>query len=211
MEITEREIAQTINNLRVAGKLMPEQYLMRGLHGEEARQEGFRQMEAVVKLFTSYFAPKHIGRERWAAAEQIALGLVGADYRVISPGLMVEALNQAEQQHLEEQRTQAARYKTTTDFEAAERATRAEDFRVLWAWTKLQLAQGRRFQYLPTNEQITEFIVRNKIPGEIWRKQTAVIKAFLSDQNRVNALGGEKELKLTINREQMKLSLQLLH
>ena len=54
----------------------------------------------------------------------------------------------------------------------------------LLRWTYKQMGRGRMIcPYLPSEEQISEFVLKNKIPRDVAQNYRTVIRAYLNDYN----------------------------
>lgn len=106
--ITNRDIADTIHKLMVAGKRMP-------MESGGSVTEATKNLEDMIAMWSSLFG--NVGVERWKSAEQIALTLPkaeGLNVNIVSPGLMAHAIDLAEKQYIEQQQQKAAEYKNIT-------------------------------------------------------------------------------------------------
>ena len=197
MNITERDVAETIHKLIIAGKKMPQHERLSAAAntGETAKAI----LKETVDLWATVFVPRKIGVERWQKATTKALTLTeagGVNVNLITPALMDAALRAVECEHLQQAEQQASQEKLA---EAQGITTDDYQTRLLLRWTYAKLAERRLIMpYMPKAEQV--FQLGRKLglsDGEI-EKQFKLIRIYLNDQNYCNEQGKAMRINIFI-------------
>lgn len=197
MNITERDVAETIHKLIIAGKKMPQHERLSAAAntGETAKAI----LKETVDLWATVFVPRKIGVERWQKATTKALTLAeagGVNVNLITPALMDAALRAVECEHLQQAEQQASQEKiaesqgiTTDDYQT----------RLLLRWTYAKLAERRLIMpYMPKAEQVFQLGRKLGLSDDEIEKQFKLIQIYLNDQNYCNEQGKAMRIDIFI-------------
>ena len=197
MNITERDVAETIHKLIIAGKKMPQHERLSAAAntGETAKAI----LKETVDLWATVFVPRKIGVERWQKATTKALTLTeagGVNVNLITPALMDAALRAVECEHLQQAEQQASQEKfaeaqgiTTDDYQT----------RLLLRWTYAKLAERRLIMpYMPKAEQVFQLGRKLGLSDNEIEKQFKLIQIYLNDQNYCNEQGKAMRIDIFI-------------
>ena len=147
-------------------------------------------MQDTINAIANHFLPQKISVSLWQKATQIAK--VSAE-RIITPKLFNDAITEAQkqfvadnvarcQQEKQEERAIVGGYGCGGDEEKIAMTS------ALLRWTYKQMGRGRLIcPYLPSEDQISEFVLKNKIPRDVAQKYRTVIRAYLNDYNFAQA------------------------
>lgn len=197
MNITERDVAETIHKLIIAGKKMPQHERLSAAAntGETAKAI----LKETVDLWATVFAPRKIGVERWQKATTKALTLTeagGVNVNLITPALMDAALRAVECEHLQQAEQQASQEKLA---EAQGITTDDYQTRLLLRWTCAKLAERRLIMpYMPEAEQVFQLGRKLGLSDNEIEKQFKLIQIYLNDQNYCNEQGKAMRIDIFI-------------
>ena len=197
MNITERDVAETIHKLIIAGKKMPQHERLSAAAntGETAKAI----LKETVDLWATVFVPRKIGVERWQKATTKALTLTeagGVNVNLITPALMDAALRAVECEHLQQAEQQASQEKLA---EAQGITTDDYQTRLLLRWTCAKLAERRLIMpYMPTAEQVFQLGRKLGLSDNEIEKQFKLIQIYLNDQNYCNEQGKAMRIDIFI-------------
>ena len=197
MNITERDVAETIHKLIIAGKKMPqhERLSEAANTGETAKAI----LKETVDLWATVFVPRKIGVERWQKATTKALTLTeagGVNVNLITPALMDAALRAVECEHLQQAEQQASQEKLA---EAQGITTDDYQTRLLLRWTYAKLAERRLIMpYMPKAEQVFQLGRKLGLSDNEIEKQFKLIQIYLNDQNYCNEQGKAMRIDIFI-------------
>lgn len=197
MNITERDVAETIHKLIIAGKKMPQHERLSAAAntGETAKAI----LKETVDLWATVFVPRKIGVERWQKATTKALTLAeagGVNVNLITPALMDAALRAVECEHLQQAEQQASQEKIA---EAQGITTDDYQTRLLLRWTYAKLAERRLIMpYMPKAEQVFQLGRKLGLSDNEIEKQFKLIQIYLNDQNYCNEQGKAMRIDIFI-------------
>lgn len=197
MNITERDVAETIHKLIIAGKKMPQHERLSAAAntGETAKAI----LKETVDLWATVFVPRKIGVERWQKATTKALTLTeagGVNVNLITPALMDAALRAVECEHLQQAEQQASQEKLS---EAQGITSDDYQTRLLLRWTCAKLAERRLIMpYMPTAEQVFQLGRKLGLSDNEIEKQFKLIQIYLNDQNYCNEQGKAMRIDIFI-------------
>lgn len=194
--INNKNVADTIIKLIRAGKQMPQASKMQG--AENPKEMASQILKQTVDLFCEIFLPQKIGLERWKKAETLALTITKADtlnVNLITPALMQTALKLAEQEQLEEARTNYKREKeeelSQSPFDWSEAGMRRH--KLIAEWTKLKIAAYSPFD-MPNDGQVLAFALQNNMTRKQADDNKLLIKIYLADKSYCDACrSGQKK------------------
>ena len=197
MNITERDVAETIHKLIIAGKKMPQHERLSAAAntGETAKVI----LKETVDLWATVFVPRKIGVERWQKATAKALTLTeagGVNVNLITPALMDAALRAVECEHLQQAEQQASQEKLS---EAQGITSDDYQTRLLLRWTCAKLAERRLIMpYMPKAEQVFQLGRKLGLSDNEIEKQFKLIQIYLNDQNYCNEQGKAMRIDIFI-------------
>lgn len=132
MEITRDDIVEAITKLRQAGKRMPQADRIKAA-ADKVREEQ-NVMAETVQIMWQLFIPKHVSREAWAKATEIAMLKNDINSQIITPGLMQTCLKELEQAYMLREAERCKKEKEAEkDFSLYDPDTR-NDVLVAMAW-----------------------------------------------------------------------------
>ena len=155
-------------------------------------------MQDTINAIANHFLPQHISVTLWQKATQIAK--VSAE-KMITPKLFHDAILEAQkqlaadsvtrcQQEKQEERAIIGGYGNGDEEKIAMTSA-------LLRWTFKQMGRGRQIcPYLPSEEQISDFVLKNNIPRGVAQKYRTLIRAYLNDYNFAKAENAGMSCKL---------------
>ena len=197
MNITERDVAESIHKLIIAGKKMPQHERLSAAAntGETAKAI----LKETVDLWATVFVPRKIGVERWQKATTKALTLTeagGVNVNLITPALMDAALRAVECEHLQQAEQQASQEKLS---EAQGITSDDYQTRLLLRWTCAKLAERRLIMpYMPKAEQVFQLGRKLGLSDNEIEQQFKLIQIYLNDQNYCNEQGKAMRIDIFI-------------
>lgn len=195
MNIGEKEIADAIRKLIIAGKRMPQQERLTRAANTDATAKAI--LKETVDLWVTVFVPRKIGVERWQKAVTKAITLTeagGVNVNLITPALMDAALRAAETEFLQATQQQESQKKldeaqgiTTDDYKT----------RILLRWTSAKLAEHRLIlPYKPDAKAVFELGRELGLSDNEIEEQFKLLEIYLNDQNYCKEQG--KAMKIDI-------------
>ncbi|WP_405379706.1 hypothetical protein [Phascolarctobacterium sp.] len=196
--MTQRDIADAIRDLMLAGKKMPEAF-----NGDAAKAK--QLLKATVELWAKIFLPMRIGVERWrdAVVRAITLTKIGdtnLNVNLITPALMKTALEELEREHLQDALTRHEQEKKGLNEPVAFDDLRRRANLIAIGWTKKRLAEKRPIMpFKPTYNECVEFGTQLGLIGKELDKQLKLIEIYLNDKAYATAQGTSLNYTITLN------------
>ena len=191
MAVIDYEAVKTsVGEVYKAGKEFPQKEMFFSVPQDKRAAKAAEIMQDTINAIANHFLPQKISVSLWQKATQIAK--VSAE-RIITPKLFNDAIAEAQKQFV------ADNVARCQQEEQAERAViggygyggdeeKIAMTSALLRWTYKQMGRGRMIcPYLPSEEQISEFVLKNKIPRDVAQKYRTVIRAYLNDYNFAQA------------------------
>ena len=208
MAVVDHEaVKDAVGRLYKAGKKFPQREMFYSVPQEERAKKAMSIMQDTIDTLAGYFVQKQIGLKLWQDAVDIAS--VSAE-EFITPKLMQDAIIEAQRRIVADNTARAEQEKRDEQafLSDAERGERLDMTRVLLRWTFKQLGMGREIcPYLPSEGQISDFVIRNRIPRDVAEKHRTLIRAYLNDYNFSQATGRKMGSKLFNRGERLELML----
>ena len=191
-------VKASVGEVYKAGKEFPQKELFYSVPQDKRAAKAAEIMQDTINAIANHFLPQKISVSLWQKATQIAK--VSAE-KMITPKLFHDAILEAQkqlaadsvtrcQQEKQEERAIIGGYSNGDEEKIAMTSA-------LLRWTYKQMARGRQIcPYLPSEEQITEFVLKNKIPRDVAQKYRTVIRAYLNDYNFAQAENAGMSCKL---------------
>ena len=179
-------VKASVGEVYKAGKEFPQKELFYSVPQDKRAAKAAEIMQDTINAIANHFLPQKISVSLWQKATQIAK--VSAE-KIITPKLFNDAITEAQkqfvadnvarcQQEKQEERAVIGGYGYGGDEEKIAMTS------ALLRWTYKQMGRGRMIcPYLPTEDQISEFVLKNKIPRDVAQKYRTVIRAYLNDYN----------------------------
>ena len=183
-------VKASVGEVYKAGKEFPQKELFYSVPQDKRAAKAAEIMQDTINAIANHFLPQKISVSLWQKATQIAK--VSAE-RIITPKLFNDAITEAQKQFV------ADNVARCQQEEQAERAViggygyggdeeKIAMTSALLRWTYKQMGRGRMIcPYLPSEDQISEFVLNNKIPRDVAQKYRTVIRAYLNDYNFAQA------------------------
>ena len=183
-------VKASVGEVYKAGKEFPQKELFYSVPQDKRAAKAAEIMQDTINAIANHFVPQKISVSLWQKATQIAK--VSAE-RIITPKLFNDAITEAQKQYV------ADNVARCQQEEQAERAViggygyggdeeKIAMTSALLRWTYKQMGRGRMIcPYLPSEDQISEFVLKNKIPRDVAQKYRTVIRAYLNDYNFAQA------------------------
>lgn len=183
-------VKASVGELYKAGKEFPQKELFFSVPQDKRSAKAAEIMQDTINAIANHFLPQKISVSLWQKATQIAK--VSAE-KIITPKLFNDAIAEAQkqfvadnvarcQQEKQEERAIVGGYGYGGDEEKIAMTS------ALLRWTYKQMGRGRMIcPYLPSEEQISEFVLKNKIPRDVAQKYRTAIRAYLNDYNFAQA------------------------
>lgn len=200
MAVIDYEAVKTsVGEVYKAGKEFPQKELFFAAPQDKRAAKAAEIMQDTINAIANHFLPQKISVSLWQKATQIAK--VSAE-KIITPKLFHDAILEAQkqfvadnvarcQQEKQEERAVFSGYGYGGDEEKIAMTS------ALLRWTYKQMGRGRVIcPYLPSEEQISEFVLKNKIPRDVAQKYRTVIRAYLNDYNFAQAENAGMSCKL---------------
>ena len=191
MAVIDYEAVKTsVGEVYKAGKEFPQKELFYSVPQDKRAAKAAEIMQDTINAIANHFLPQKISVSLWQKATQIAK--VSAE-KIITPKLFNDAITEAQKQFV------ADNVARCQQEEQAERAViggygyggdeeKIAMTSALLRWTYKQMGRGRLIcPYLPSEDQISEFVLKNKIPRDVAQKYRTVIRAYLNDYNFAQA------------------------
>ena len=183
-------VKASVGEVYKAGKEFPQKELFYSVPQDKRAAKAAEIMQDTINAIANHFVPQKISVSLWQKATQIAK--VSAE-KIITPKLFNDAITEAQKQFV------ADNVARCQQEEQAERAViggygyggdeeKIAMTSALLRWTYKQMGRGRMIcPYLPSEDQISEFVLKNKIPRDVAQKYRTVIRAYLNDYNFAQA------------------------
>lgn len=197
MAIIDFEIVRvSVGELYKAGKEFPQKEMFFAVPQDKRAAKAAEIMQDTVDAIANHFVPQKISVGLWNKAVEIAK--VSAE-KAITPKLLHDAILEAQKQYAAETVAKAEQEKQE-EHNIVYGYGEDEKLNItamLLRWTYTQLGLRREIcPYLPSEEQITEFVLKNKIPRDVAQKYRTVIRAYLNDYNFAQAENAGMSCKL---------------
>ena len=180
-------VKASVGEVYKAGKEFPQKEMFFAVPQDKRAAKAAEIMQDTINAIANHFLPQKISVTLWQKATQIAK--VSAE-KTITPKLFHDAILEAQKQLAADSVTRCQQEKQE---ERAIIGGYGDDEKLamtgmLLHWTYKQMSRGRMIcPYLPTEEQISEFVLKNKIPRDVAQKYRTVIRAYLNDYNFAQA------------------------
>ena len=191
-------VKASVGEVYKAGKEFPQKELFYSVPQDKRAAKAAEIMQDTINAIANHFLPQNISVTLWQKTTQIAK--VSAE-KVITPKLFHDAIIEAQkqlaaenvarcQQEKQEERAIIGGYGNGDEEKIAMTSA-------LLRWTFKQMGRGRQIcPYLPSEEQISEFVLKNKIPRGVAQKYRTLIRAYLNDYNFAKAENAGMSCKL---------------
>ena len=199
MAVIDYEAVKTsVGEVYKAGKEFPQKELFYSVPQDKRAAKAAEIMQDTINAIANHFLPQKISVSLWQKATQIAK--VSAE-KIITPKLFHDAILEAQkqfaadnvarcQQEKQEERAVIGGYGNSDEEKIAMTSA-------LLRWTFKQMGRGRQIcPYLPSEEQISDFVLKNNIPRGVAQKYRTLIRAYLNDYNFAKAENAGMSCKL---------------
>ena len=176
-------VKASVGEVYKAGKEFPQKELFYSVPQDKRAAKAAEIMQDTINAIANHFLPQNISVTLWQKATQIAK--VSAE-KMITPKLFHDAILEAQKQLAADSVTRCQQEKQE---ERAVIGGYGDDEKLaitgmLLHWTYKQMSRGRQIcPYLPSEEQISDFVLKNNIPRGVAQKYRTVIRAYLNDYN----------------------------
>lgn len=191
-------VKASVGEVYKAGKEFPQKEMFFSVPQDKRAAKAAEIMQDTINAIASHFLPQNISVTLWQKATQIAK--VSAE-KLITPKLFHDAILEAQkqlaadsvtrcQQEKQEERAVIGGYGNGDEEKLAMTSA-------LLRWTFKQMGCGRQIcPYLPSEEQISDFVLKNNIPRGVAQKYRTLIRAYLNDYNFAKAENATMSCKL---------------
>ena len=191
-------VKASVGEVYKAGKEFPQKEMFFAVPQDKRAAKAAEIMQDTINAIANHFLPQHISVTLWQKATQIAK--VSAE-KMITPKLFHDAILEAQkqlaadnvarcQQEKQEERAIIGGYGNGDEEKIAMTSA-------LLRWTFKQMGRGRQIcPYLPSEEQISDFVLKNNIPRGVAQKYRTLIRAYLNDYNFAKAENAGMSCKL---------------
>ena len=191
-------VKASVGEVYKAGKEFPQKEMFFAVPQDKRAAKAAEIMQDTINAIANHFLPQHISVTLWQKATQIAK--VSAE-KLITPKLFHDAILEAQkqlaadsvtrcQQEKQEERAIIGGYGNGDEEKIAMTSA-------LLRWTFKQMGRGRQIcPYLPSEEQISDFVLKNNIPRGVAQKYRTLIRAYLNDYNFAKAENAGMSCKL---------------
>ena len=191
-------VKASVGEVYKAGKEFPQKEMFFAVPQDKRAAKAAEIMQNTINAIANHFLPQHISVTLWQKATQIAK--VSAE-KLITPKLFHDAIIEAQkqlaaenvarcQQEKQEERAIIGGYGNGDEEKIAMTSA-------LLRWTFKQMGRGRQIcPYLPSEEQISDFVLKNNIPRGVAQKYRTLIRAYLNDYNFAKAENAGMSCKL---------------
>lgn len=200
-------VKASVGEVYKAGKEFPQKEMFFAVPQDKRAAKAAEIMQDTINAIANHFLPQHISVTLWQKATQIAK--VSAE-KMITPKLFHDAILEAQkqlaadnvarcQQEKQEERAIIGGYGNGDEEKIAMTSA-------LLRWTFKQMGRGRQIcPYLPSEEQISDFVLKNNIPRGVAQKYRTVIRAYLNDYNFAKAENAGMSCKLFNRSDRLEL------
>ena len=191
-------VKASVGEVYKAGKEFPQKELFYSVPQDKRAAKAAEIMQDTINAIANHFLPQKISVSLWQKATQIAK--VSAK-KIITPKLFNDAITEAQkqfvadnvarcQQEKQEERAIVGSYGCGDEEKIAMTSA-------LLRWTFKQMGRGRMIcPYLPSEEQISDFVLKNNINRGVAQKYRTLIRAYLNDYNFAKAENATMSSKL---------------
>ena len=191
-------VKASVGEVYKAGKEFPQKEMFFSVPQDKRAAKATEIMQDTINAIANHFLPQNISVSLWQKATQIAK--VSAE-KLITPKLFHDAIIEAQkqlaaenvarcQQEKQEERAIIGGYGNGDEEKIAMTSA-------LLRWTFKQMGRGRQIcPYLPSEEQISDFVLKNNIPRGVAQKYRTLIRAYLNDYNFAKAENAGMSCKL---------------
>ena len=191
-------VKASVGEVYKAGKEFPQKEMFFAVPQDKRAAKAAEIMQDTINAIANHFLPQKISVSLWQKATQIAK--VSAE-KMITPKLFHDAILEAQkqlaadsvtrcQQEKQEERAIIGGYGNGDEEKIAMTSA-------LLRWTFKQMGRGRQIcPYLPSEEQISDFVLKNNIPRGVAQKYRTLIRAYLNDYNFAKAENAGMSCKL---------------
>ena len=189
-------VKASVGEVYKAGKEFPQKEMFFSVPQDKRAAKAAEIMQDTINAIANHFLPQNISVTLWQKATQIAK--VSAE-KMITPKLFHDAILEAQKQLAADSVTRCQQEKQE---ERAVIGGYGDDEKlaitgVLLHWTYKQMGRGRQIcPYLPSEEQISDFVLKNNIPRGVAQKYRTLIRAYLNDYNFAKAENAGMSSKL---------------
>lgn len=189
-------VKASVGEVYKAGKEFPQKEMFFAVPQDKRAAKAAEIMQDTINAIANHFLPQKISVTLWQKATQIAK--VSAE-KMITPKLFHDAITEAQKQLAAENVTRCQQEKQE---ERAIIGGYGDDEKLaitemLLRWTYKQMSRGRMIcPYLPSEEQISDFVLKNNIPRGVAQKYRTLIRAYLNDYNFAKAENAKMSCKL---------------
>ena len=189
-------VKASVGEVYKAGKEFPQKEMFFAVPQDKRAAKAAEIMQDTINAIANHFLPQNISVSLWQKATQIAK--VSAE-KLITPKLFHDAIIEAQKQLAAEN---VARCQQEKQEERAIIGGYGDDEKLaitgmLLHWTYKQMGRGRQIcPYLPSEEQISDFVLKNNIPRGVAQKYRTLIRAYLNDYNFAKAENAGMSCKL---------------
>ena len=197
MEVIDYDaVKASVGEVYKAGKEFPQKEMFFAVPQDKRAAKAAEIMQDTINAIANHFLPQKISVSLWQKATQIAK--VSAE-KMITPKLFHDAILEAQKQLAADSVTRCQQEKQE---ERAIIGGYGDDEKIaitgmLLHWTYKQMSRGRMIcPYLPSEEQISDFVLKNNIPRGVAQKYRTLIRAYLNDYNFAKAENAGMSCKL---------------
>ena len=189
-------VKASVGEVYKAGKEFPQKEMFFSVPQDKRAAKAAEIMQDTINAIANHFLPQNISVTLWQKATQIAK--VSAE-KMITPKLFHDAILEAQKQLAADSVTRCQQEKQE---ERAIVGGYGDDEKLaitgmLLHWTYKQMSRGRMIcPYLPSEEQISDFVLKNNIPRGVAQKYRTLIRAYLNDYNFAKAENATMSSKL---------------
>lgn len=189
-------VKASVGEVYKAGKEFPQKEMFFAVPQDKRAAKAAEIMQDTINAIANHFLPQNISVTLWQKATQIAK--VSAE-KMITPKLFHDAILEAQKQLAADS---VARCQQEKQEERAVIGGYGDDEKLamtsaLLRWTFKQMGRGRQIcPYLPSEEQISDFVLKNNIPRGVAQKYRTLIRAYLNDYNFAKAENAGMSCKL---------------
>ena len=191
-------VKASVGEVYKAGKEFPQKEMFFSVPQDKRAAKAAEIMQDTINAIANHFLPQNISVTLWQKATQIAK--VSAE-KMITPKLFHDAILEAQKQLATENVTRCQQEKQEERAVIGGYGDGDEEkiamTSALLRWTYKQMGRGRQIcPYLPSEEQISDFVLKNNIPRGVAQKYRTLIRAYLNDYNFAKAENAGMSCKL---------------
>ena len=191
-------VKASVGEVYKAGKEFPQKELFYSVPQDKRAAKAAEIMQDTINAIANHFLPQKISVSLWQKATQIAK--VSAE-KMITPKLFHDAILEAQKQLATENVTRCQQEKQEEQAIIGGYGNGDEEkiamTSALLRWTFKQMGRGRQIcPYLPSEEQISDFVLKNNINRGVAQKYRTLIRAYLNDYNFAKAENAGMSCKL---------------